>query len=97
MGVEDYIYLRIVYLNKFYACGFKGHKLSHCRHKVKTKIKNNIFVKYTTEHATIEKVERKYIHIRLNNKKIKFQIDTGAGLTIINAGTCEKKLVPNTA
>ena len=72
------------------ACGFKGHKFSHCRRKVKTKIKDNNLVQYTLKHATIKKVQRKYIHIHLNNIRIKFQIDTGADLTIINAETWTK-------
>ena len=54
---------------KCFACGFKGHKFSHCRRKVKTMIKNNNLVQYTTEHATIKKGQRKYIHIHLKNKK----------------------------
>ena len=78
---------------KCFACGFKGHKFSHCRRKVKTKTKKNL-VKYTTEHATIEKVQRKYTQIRLNKKKKDFLIDTGADLTIINAETWTKIKCP---
>ena len=37
-------------------------------------------IQFTTEQATTEKVQRKYINICLKKNKIKFQIDTGSDL-----------------
>ena len=51
-------------------------------------------VLFTTEQATTEKLQRKYINICPNNKKIKFQIDTRSDLTIINAETWKKIKCP---
>ena len=47
-------------------------------------------IQFTSEQATTEKVQRKYINICLNNKKKKIQIDTGSYLTKINAETWKK-------
>ena len=41
-----------------------------------------------------KKVQRKYINISLNNKRIKFQVDPGSDLTIINAETWKKMSIP---
>ena len=89
-GVENCIYLKTVHLNtkKCHTCRRKGHKFSHCRLGGGNYSKNKKQVQFTTEQATTEKVQRKYINICLNKKnKIKFQIDTGSDLTIINAET----------
>ena len=42
----------------------------------------------------LKKNKEKYINTCLNNKKIKFQIDTGSDLTIINAETWKKVKCP---
>ena len=53
--------------------------------------KKKKWVQDTTEQATTEKVQGKYINICLNNEKIKFQKDTGSDLTIINVEIWKKK------
>ena len=75
---------------KCHTCRCKGHKFSPCRLGVGNYSKDKKRVQYTTE-----QILRKYINICLNNKKIKFQIDTGSDLYIINAETWKKTKMYN--
>ena len=50
-------------------------------------MKNYNLVHCTIEQKAVETIKRKYINVQLNNKKVKFQLNTGSYLTIINAET----------
>ena len=50
-------------------------------------MKNKKLVHCSIEQNAVETIKRKYINIRLNHKKVKFQLDTGSVLTIRNAET----------
>ena len=68
-------------------CGKVGHKGSHCRKKLKeNKFKNT--VNATTEKTSTTK--RKFVDVVIENRKIKFQLDTGSDLTIINKASWER-------
>ena len=54
---------------KCHTCGHKEHKFSHSRLGGGNYSKNKKQLQYTTEQATTEKIQRKYINICLNNKK----------------------------
>ena len=90
--MANYIYLEIVlFKNKeCNNCRNKGHKFSHCRKKLKSKTKNKNLVRCIIEQKAVETLKRKYINVQLNNKKVKFQLDTGSDLTIINAETWKR-------
>ena len=95
--MENFIYLKTFYLNTktCRTCGHKGHKFSHCGHGGGNYSKNKKLVQFSTEQATIEKVQRKCINICFNNKeKNKFQIDMRSDLTIINVETWKKIKCP---
>ena len=47
--------------------------------------KKNFFC--TIEQKADQTIKRKYVNVRLNNKKVKFQLDTGLDFTIINTET----------
>ena len=68
------------------------HKFPHCKLRGGNYSKHKKRVQFTTEQTTTEKVQRKYIDIYLNNKKIKFQIYTGSDLTINNAETWKNRM-----
>ena len=56
----------------------------------KSKMKDNNLVHCTIEPKAVETIKRKYINVRLNNKKVQFQLDTGSDLTIINSETWKR-------
>ena len=76
MGVENCIYLKTLHLNTKNAA-FVGAKDTNSH---TADLEGEIFqkrekrVQFTTEQATTKKVQRKFINIHINNKKIKFQI-----------------------
>ena len=56
----------------------------------KLQMKNNNLVHCTIKQKAVKTIKRKYINVWLNNNKVKFQLDTGSDLTIINAETWKR-------
>ena len=67
-------------------CDKFGHKGSQCRDR--KIIKNRI--KYTKSKEKSDKVLRKYITVKVLNKLVRFQLDSGSDLSIINLQTWRK-------
>ena len=68
-------------------CGNKGHKIPHRSKKSKRKNNFKKIVHCTFEQKAEEIIKRKYINIQMKNNKIKFQLDIGSDITMINAET----------
>ena len=67
-------------------CDKFGHKGSQCRNR--KIIKNR--VRHTKSEDESDKVVRKYITVKLLNKSVRFQLDSGSDLSIINLQTWRK-------
>lgn len=63
-----------------------GHKSSHCRSKNKTKI----CIKNTRLDELDGANIKKFMHIKILNKSVEFQLDSGSDLTIINLETWKR-------
>ena len=63
-----------------------GHKSSHCRSK--NKIISSI--KNTRSNEPDEANTRKFVHVKMVNKSMKFLLDSGSDLTIISSQTRKK-------
>ena len=72
-GVENCIYLKTVYLNTKNAvpAGAKDTNFNTANLEGEIIQKLKKWVQLTTEQATTEKVQRKYINICLNNKNLR--------------------------
>ena len=67
-------------------CDKFGHKGSQCRNR--KVIKNRIG--HTKSEDKSDKVVRKYITVKILNKSVRFQLDSGSDLSIINLQTWRK-------
>ena len=67
-------------------CHKFGHKGSQCRNR---KIKKNR-IRHTKSEDESDKVVRKYITVKVLNKSVRFQFDSGSDLSIINLQTWRK-------
>ena len=67
-------------------CDKFGHKGSQCRNR--KIIKNR--VRHTKSEDKSDKVDRKYITVKVLNKSVRFQLDSGSDLSIINLQTWRK-------
>ena len=92
-AVEKYIGSRTVPIakkkkkkRKCQNCDKFGHKGSQCRNR--KIIKNR--VRHTKSEDESDKVVRKYITVKVLNKSVKFQSDSGSNLSIIQFQTCRK-------
>ena len=93
---DDCVYSKTVRLNtkNVTLAGTKGTNSHTANLEKEIFHKKKQRVQFTSEQATTEKLQRKYINICLDNVKIKFQIDTGSDLTIINADSLKKIKCP---
>ena len=71
---------------KFQNCDIFGHKGSQCR--TRKIIKNR--VRHTKSEDKSDKVVHKYITVKVLNKSVRFQLDSGSDLSIINLQTWRK-------
>ena len=99
-AVENYIGPRtFTIVQKCQNCDKFGHKGSQCRNR--KIIKNR--VRHTKSEDKSDKVVRKYITVKVLNKSVRFQLDFGSDLSIINLQTWRKlnrpiiKMTSNTA
>ena len=67
-------------------CDKFGHKGSQCRNR--KIIKNR--VRHTKSEDESDKAVRKYITVKVLNKSVRFQLDSGSDLSIINLQTWRK-------
>ena len=67
-------------------CDKFGHKGSQCKNR--KIIKNR--VRHTKSEDKSDKVVRKYITVKVLNKSVRFQLDSGSDLSIINLQTWRK-------
>ena len=86
--VENYIGPRTVLIVQKKCQNFDkfGHKGSQCRNR--KIIKNR--VRHTKSEDESDKVIRKYITVKVLNKSVRFQLDSGSDLSIINLQTWRK-------
>ena len=85
--MENYIWPRTVPIvqKKFQNCDKFGHKNSWCRIRKKLKI-----VRHAKSEDESDKIVRKYITVKILNKSVRFQLDSGSDLSIINLQTWRK-------
>ena len=78
--------LSLSYKKKGQNCNKFGHKGSQCRNR--KIIKNR--VRHTKSEDESDKVVSKYITVKVLNKSVRFQLDFGTDLSIINLQTWRK-------
>ena len=61
-------------------CNKKGHKMSNCRKLKQSRVT-------ITQIDDQEQNVRKYLYVKIQNKKVKMQLDTGSDISIINTQT----------
>ena len=54
------------------------------------KIKEDKTEKYSQINSTRKQMKRKYVKVQMNNKEVKFKLDTGSNVTLINEKTWKK-------
>ena len=68
---------------KCFICNRVGHKSSHCRYKNKT----SSYIKNTKSDKLDGANTRKFVNVKMLNKSVKFQRDSGSDLRLINLHT----------
>ena len=66
-------------------CDRVGHKTSHCRKKT-----TDSYIKNARLDVQDGRQARKYVQVKILNRNIKFQLDSGSDLTILNKHTWRK-------
>ena len=78
-------------MKECFNCGQKDHKHTHYR---KPKNKKGTKVKSTVNSTKMEnteiKMKRNFVKVQMNNKEVKFLLNTGSDVTLINEQTWKK-------
>ena len=72
--VQDCLYKYKICRN----CNRKGHRMSCCKKIKQSRVKINQIDNQNF---------RKYLYVKIQNKKVKMQLDSGSGISIINTQT----------